>query len=310
MKPPAFKPRQLELFGRKIEADQYRRALLARLDSEGADDLAARLRKCGLAFKLYCRECSATHEVETKCNRKWCPSCAPKRANERAAKLRAAVLQMHWPMHITLTCRNVPLEDAPRSIIRDLMKSFRTLRRSKLWTTNVSGGVVSVEITDKGKGLHPHLHTLIDCRWLALRTPQPHRDDSPEQLKTKFRCAAEELSGAWAKALGQETPPSVHIRRCNSGAAAEVLKYAMKSEDALACEGEIAPILRMLDACRTVATFGDLHGLKLPEDDRPALACPLGHTSWTTTPTEHTAWAELDNKAKLAALLRGKVWGL
>lgn len=300
----------MSLFGREVEAGQWRRQLLARLDAEGAEDLADRLRKCGLTFPLWCSGCGHRHDAETKCNRKWCPSCAPKRANERARKMRLAVRQMRWPMHVTLTMQNVPLDEAPRTLLRSLMKSFARLRRMKIWTNRTKGGVVSVEITDKGNGLHPHLHALIDCEWLALKTPPPHRGDTAETLREKFRCAAQELQGAWAKCLGQETPPSLWIRRCDAGAADEVMKYALKTEDALNCQGEIAPVLRMLDAVRTVATFGSLRGLKVPDDEEPRLVCPNGHSAWTTTPPACADYDKLDAKHKLRALLRGKIRGL
>lgn len=302
--------KQLSLFGREVEAGQWRRQLLARLDAEGADDLADRLRKCGLTFPLWCSSCGHRHEAAQKCNRKWCPSCAPKRANERARKMRLAVRAMQWPMHVTLTMQNVPLDEAPRTLLRSLMRSFAKLRRMKLWAENVKGGVVSVEITDKGNGLHPHLHALIDCEWLALKTPKPHRGDTTETLAVKFRAAAQELQAAWARCLKQETPPSLWIRRCDAGAADEVMKYALKTEDALNCQGEIAPVLRMLDAVRTVATFGSLRGLKVPDDDEPRLVCPNGHNAWTTSPPACATYDSLDAKSKLRALLRGKVVGL
>lgn len=221
--------------------------------------------------------------------------------------MRYAVQAMRWPMHITLTMKNVTLDEAPRTLLRDLMKSFSKLRRTKLFKSNVKGGVVSVEITDKGKGLHPHLHALVDCRWLALKTPAPHRDDTAAEMRTKFRCAAQELQAAWAAALGQEEPPSLWIRRASAGAATEVMKYALKTEDALNCQGEIAPILRMLDACRTVATWGSLRGVKMPEELKHKLTCPMGHSQWSTTPTNAVKWNQLDNRTKLRALLRGKV---
>lgn len=286
---PPPHPKQMGLFGREIESGQWRRELLARLDLEGATDLADRLRQCGLDYRLYCKSCGYLHMAATKCNRKWCPSCAPKRANDRASKLRHAIRQMRWPLQLTLTMRNVPLEDAPRTILRSLMQSYARLRRTKLWTDNVRGGIVSVEVTDKGNGLHPHLHSVVDCEWLALTTPRPHRGDDIETLRSKFAGAARELQGAWARCLGQEEPPRLWIRRCDAGAAAEIVKYALKSEDAINCQGAVAPILRMLDAVRTVATFGTLRGLKIIEPQRPSLKCPNGHDGWTSTPPGRVA---------------------
>lgn len=274
---------QLELFGREVEAGQWRAELLARLDLEGETKLAARLRTCGLDFRLYCKACGYLHLAKTKCSRKWCPSCGPKRGNERAARLRMIIAAMKWPLHITLTRQNVDWETATRSLLADLHKSFGKLRRSKLWATNVVGGCVAAEITDKGNGLHPHLHAVVDCRWLALKTPEPHHTDSPEGRRAKFRSAATELQSEWARCLGQETPPSLFIRRCDAGAAAEIVKYALKAEDAVNCEGKIGPILRMIDATRMVRTFGSCFGIKVIETKTSPLTCPAGHSEWTTT---------------------------
>ena len=214
---------------------------------------------------------------------------------------------MKWPMHITLTVENLTTATPPRDYLRRMMKAFSKLRRAKLFTKNVSGGVVAVEVTDKGRGLHPHLHALIDCRWLALKTPHPHRDDDKATLRTKYRCAAEELSAAWARAIGQETPPSVFIRRADHRAAKEIVKYALKSEDAVNCEGEIAPVLRMLDACRAVATWGHMRGVKLPEEEKVKLICPNGHSEWSPTPPTTAKWEDLPAKLKLAKILSGSV---
>lgn len=287
MPPVTQRAVQTELFGRTVESAQWRAALLERLEKEGEDKLADRLRRCGLRFNLYCRGCRKPHEAAEKCNRKWCPSCGPKRANERAAKMRLVFRTLKWPLQITFTVPNTENEHASPLLLRELMASFRRLRSYKIWKENVRGGVVSVEITDKGNGLHPHLHTLVECQWLALKTPRPHRSDDAETLATKFRCAAEELNEVWQKATRQPGRKSLWIRRCNIGAVDEVLKYALKSDDALKCQNAIGPVLRMLDSVRTVATFGCCHGLKLPPDEYK-LTCECGGTEWSPAPPAAT----------------------
>lgn len=267
-----------------MEAAQARKTLLNRLRAEGEWDLASRLAKCGLDFRLWCKVCGAPHLAETKCNRKWCPSCAPKRANERAARLRVGIRLMRWPMHITLTVSNVEDDAAGGNFIRKLAKSFARLRRSKLWRKCVVGGVGSIEVTNKGQGWHPHIHAVIDGRWVALKCPSPHRDDDHQMLKDKFRCAAQELQAAWSVACRQTIPPRIWIRRCDAGAAAEIMKYAIKSEHVESCEGTIGPLLRMLDSQRLVMGFGSLRGLKIPKDTAHKLTCPNGHSSWTPVP--------------------------
>lgn len=287
--------------------EQARAALLARLDSEEAADLADRLRGCGLVMPLWCKSCGHRHDATTKCNRKWCPSCAPKRGNERAAKLRVLIAAMKWPMHITLTVPNVEMASAPRTLLRDLVQSFARLRRSKLWRENVAGGVAAVEVTDKGNGLHPHLHIVCDARWIALHTAAPSGRETKEELAAKFRGAAEELQAAWQTATRTPRHMSLWIRRADKGAAHEIVKYALKAEDALKCEGEIAPILRMLDAVRAVVTWGSCRGVQIPEDQERKLKCPAGHADWSTTPTAAVPYSKLPSKHKLARLLGGRV---
>ena len=291
--------KQLPLFGREVEAGQWRRALLERLDGEGEKELADRLRKCGEAFYLYCRECSHRHEAAVKCNRKWCPSCAPKRANERAAKMRLAFRLMKWPLHVTFTVPNEERGVIRPTALKELMAAFRRLRTRKLWKERVAGGVVSCEVTDTGNGLHPHLHVLIDCRWLSITVPEIHWSDDEDTVRTKARCAAEELTSLWAACCKDDRVRSVKIRRVGIGAVEEVLKYALKSEDAIKCEGRIGPVLRALDSIRTVATFGSCFGLKLPDDDEHRLVCQCGAADWTPQDPERRDEPKVDARERL-----------
>lgn len=277
----ARKGKQAELFGREIEAAQARQALLARLDAEGDEERADRLRACGVTFPLWCGACGHRHDVATKCSRKWCPSCAPKRANQRAARLRHAIKLMRWPMHITLTVPNIADEEITRTMLRDLLTSFRRLRNMKLWRQNVTGGVYGMEVTNKGEGWHPHIHIVADCRWLALRTPQPHHDDDAAQIKAKCRCAAQELQSAWAAATRLEMHKSIWIRRCDSNAAAEIVKYAIKAQDLIECRGSASAMCAALDSCRLTSPFGSMRGLELDDAQDYKLTCPAGHREWS-----------------------------
>jgi len=292
--------KQKELFGREIESGEWRRLLLMRLDSEQETELANRLRQCGKVFHLWCRGCGHRHDAETKCCRKWCPSCAPKRANERAAKMRLAFRLMQWPLHVTFTVPNEERGVVRPTALKELMAAFRKLRTRRLWKERVKGGVVSCEVTDTGNGLHPHLHALIDCRWLALTVPEPHWSDDSETIATKCRCAAEELTALWATCCKDDRVRSVKIRRVGIGAVEEVLKYALKSEDAAKCQGRIGPVLRALDSIRTVATFGSVHGLKVPDEDEHRLVCKCGERDWTPQPPESERTPRLDARQLLA----------
>jgi len=186
---------------------------------------------------------------------------------------------------VTLTIQNVELEHAPRTLVSDLLKAFRRLQRSKLFRAKVAGGLVAAEITDKGNGLHPHLHLLADCRWLSLKTPEPHHTDTAEERTYKFKMAAQELQAAWSRFARIDYGASIWIRRCDAGAAAEIVGYALKSEDVQNCQGRIGPVLHMLDACRTVRTFGTFRGVQLDDGSSDyQCTCPNGHSDWTPRP--------------------------
>lgn len=285
MKPRRKPARQTELFGRQVEEAQWKARILERLDEEGEDEFAAKLRSCGQPMSLWCAECGHRHECKTKCSRKWCPSCGPKRGNERAARLRVLIASMRWPLHITLTVPNVVADWAPRTLLKDLLESFRRLRRTKLWKENVEGGAYGIEITDKGHGYHPHLHIVADCRWLALTTKAPHHTDTAERVAAKFRNSMSELQAAWQHATRIDRHMSLFLRRCDSNAASEILKYALKSEDACKLEGRLGPVFRLIDSVRMCSPFGSIRGVKIPPDEEHKLTCPNGHDKWTASPT-------------------------
>jgi Replication protein len=301
------KGKQGELFGRRIEAAQWRDQIRRRLEAEGEDEMAAKLAACGQPMKLWCRECGHAHECETKCSRKWCPSCAPKRGNERADRLRVLIAAMRWPMHITLTVPNIAYDGNARGMCRDLMLAFRRLRRLKLWSSNVKGGCYGIEVTDKGNGYHPHLHIVADCQWLALHTKEPRRGDSEQVVKAKFKGAAEELQAAWQFATGHDEHLSLWLRRCDSNAASEIVGYALKSQDAIKLGGKLGDVFRAMDAVRMCAAFGSVRGVKLPDDDTPRLVCPNGHSEWSVTKTigreeDARRWNERAAKRRAARL--------
>ena len=275
-------PKQPTLFGPGALPELERARLLSRLEAEGADDLTEALRKCGLELPLTCRSCGHVHKLQTRCNRKWCPVCARQIAAKRAAKLQAAALTFQWPLFVTLTVENIASDDYTRDFVRDLRRAFGKLRNRKIWKKRVKAGAAAIEITNKGNGWHPHIHALLDCRWLAIETPEPNARMSPEAQAVRFRQAAEELTTVWQKCVKTRTASQVKVKRADMNAAREVMKYAVKGSDLIDSPDEIAPILRMMDGTRLVTTFGDCYGLKLPEEEREPLTCPNGHSDWTT----------------------------
>lgn len=242
--------------GKLKESHLLRRALIVRLDKEGAADLSDRLRNCGQSMGMTCTHCGDHTQVLTRCKKKWCPSCQRSIAAKRTARMRGAIKTFQWPLFVTLTMTN---SHDPESV-RKLRQAFGKLRNRKIWKSRVTAGVAAVEVTNKGAGWHPHLHALIDCRWLAIHTPEPPRGIKGEELKIYTESAQRELSANWAEILGQEMAV-IHVKRAHGSTVIdEILKYSIKGSDLLTAPQKIAPMLRMLDMTRLVTTFGTLHG--------------------------------------------------
>jgi hypothetical protein len=232
--------------------------LRSRLRAEGETDLLQKIEKCQQPIILRCLTCERRKTTVQWCKRKWCPCCAKRSAAARAMELDFIVERFRWPLFVTLTMKNCA-ELLP-SDVRKLRRAFGKLRHRKLWKSRVRGGLAAVEITNIGNGWHPHLHAVLDCQWLAWKTPMPRRTDTREGKKKLYQDAACELESTWSKLLGQETS-SVRVKRADKKTIAkEVTKYTVKNEDLVLAEGSIGTLIRALDSCRLMTTFGRAHG--------------------------------------------------
>jgi hypothetical protein len=253
--------------------DSARQKLAARFRSEGEIGEAEKLENCNQPIRLRCSECQHTVAARTACRRRWCPVCARVLAARRVAKYEKAAGLMQWPMHVTLTIRNTFTLEI--SALKKLLLDFKQLRRSVLWSRSVKGGMVALELTNKGKGWHPHLHILCDAEWLAYKTPPMMRWHSKERKAELCQKASAELSALWAEIVGQEMS-SVRVRRCAAALAVrEVLKYAVKGTDMLEFKGRAADVVAAMKSARLFTVFGSLYGKRkeLKEDPRPPCTC-------------------------------------
>lgn len=140
----------------------------------------------------------------------------------------------------------------------------------------VTGGISTVEVTNRGAGWHPHLNILADCRWLAVHTPEPTRHDSPDVRAQKMELAQKELSAIWADVIGQPTAVCWIKRKKPGEVLAYALKYAIKGQDLIESREDVGPLIRVLQKSRMVSAFGDLHG-KIPVDpDEETAVCECG----------------------------------
>ncbi len=268
-------PKQRDLPG--IEKHLYkeklartRAQLVARLQTEGEDTLAKKLEGCGREMTLMCGGCHHRRTVNTRCKATWCPACQPAIAAARKCELQPIVSQMRWPLFVTLTCINTPTAAGVRGVV----KAFAKLRRKKIWLAHVRGGVAGYEITNKGNGWHPHVHMVIDCEWLAFRTPAPKRGTPRQEVERLCKEAQQELCVEWAKCLKQPGMAWAWVKRCKSETILnEVAKYAIMGEDLVSAEGSSGELIRAIQATRMMTTFGKAYKRK-PKEKREPQPCP------------------------------------
>ena len=203
---------------------------------------------------------------------------------------------MQWPLFITLTIPNT--HDLDVGGLRHLRRAFGKLRHTKLWYRRVRGGVAGIEITNQGNGWHPHLHAVIDCKWLAWKTPPPQRGEGKKSLKEKYKAASDELGLAWARACGiKSLDPDwcgviFKVKRCNTNEIGrEVLKYSVKGSDLINCPENPADLIRAMQATRLVTSFGSLFGknrLQSEEKHKPCTCGKCGESTWMPEQTVDT----------------------
>ena len=168
------------------------------------------------------RECETHGHVETRvasdgslqarirgsrCKSRACPHCSKRYADEAARGVERIASSMRWSSMLTLTIRH-QAEDSLRDTLDRLNRAWDCLRRRAIWRRNVTGAVKLLEVTWKREaGWHPHIHALIDCRWMPR----------------------EELLAQWQDITGDSQ--GVHVQRVKraSGAARYVAKYLTKS---------------------------------------------------------------------------------
>ena len=250
-----------------------RNALLDRLETEEEEELHEKLAKCGRYLRLNCSCCGGIRETETRCDQKWCPVCSRKRAARLSLKYQRASALMKWPMHVTLTRTNTHTIDFQQ--ILALKKGFKKLRRRDPWQGQVIGGISALEITNTGRGWHPHLHVLCDCEWLAVETPAPKHFHSRATKAQLYKRASAELERAWSDCIGQMFS-SLKVRRCDGATAVrEVLKYTVKPGSLVESPDKIGDAIRAISAGRLVAAFGTLYNMRkeLRDETRPSLPC-------------------------------------
>lgn len=256
----------------------------------GESALADKLAECCQPVLLGCTSCGERSDGFKSCKRRWCPVCARRKSAERVEKFQQVTKGFQWPMHVTLTRVNDYTLTSDR--IKAFTKAFAKFRRRKVWKNCTKGGISALEITNKGHGWHVHGHALVDCEWMGNKVKPPQRGSSRDHKAVIYQAAAAEFGAIWAKVLGQEHA-SVKIRRCDvDQVIKEVLKYAVKPSDLIDFPENPATLIRAIESCRMLSTFGHCWGFKFTKSEREKTACPCCGLDSPCVPIEVLAMRE------------------
>ena len=237
-----------------------RRSILAAFADSDDDTLLKRhdkIERCCCSAMLTRLPSGRIIPIPTRCRDRLCMTCQKQRSKVTGDRAARACRKMNSIRLITLTAPAVaaPLKDQ----LTQLRKALGAFRRSKDWKHHVSGGFYVIEITLNQKtGLwHPHVHVLADGSFWRQ-----------EAIKNGWRDAIRHHTTAWS--IEDDSNIIVDVRKVHDGrdAARYMAKYVSKASSidqwhpSKICEYALA-VRRM----RSIATFGDLHGVSLDPAD-------------------------------------------
>jgi len=194
-----------------------------------------------------------------------CPLCAIRRGSKAVSaymKKFEAVTQDKptlKPYLVTLTVKNGDDLEERHTHLRKSNKKMMKARRHALEGqkhcefAKAVGGVFSIELTNRGKGWHPHTHMI----WLCYTAPDAFK-----------------LSQEWHDITGDSFIVDVSPISDMASGFVEVLKYALKFSDLSLQDNYHA--FEVLSGQRLMDSFGILRGVEIPEEltDEPLDGLP------------------------------------
>jgi len=208
-----------------------------------------------------------------------CPWCQHRRSDKARRNLSRVVDLLSEPMLLTFNPPNIGNLSAVA--VGSLMAAFTRLRRRDVLAC-VKGGVRSIETTWRGeKGWNLHLHALVDSPWIA-HYPQIDIKWIGGQwevvkehpgLAREFTIVCQKFPELRSPRLDFDRDNPGHwyfvdLRRADSGAVAEVVKYIAKgSEIVRGGAGALVDFLLATKNRRMIQPFGSLYDVDLEGEE-------------------------------------------
>lgn len=205
---------------------------------------------CYRAITIRCSKCGYDHEVQGYCSDRLCPDCRKRKYWHLYQGYLRILRGKSNLVHLVLTVKNLKYFNKPA--IKKIRKEFNQLRKRKIWQS-VTGGMYVIQVSEKGKGYHLHLHVIIE---------------------TKSYLPQSVISKQWRSITGSYV---VNIKQVKNQ---RILRYVLR--DFFQAPRVTDPQLwaDIFSRVRMVHTFGSWFGLKL---EKYSFVCPkCGNTTWIT----------------------------
>ena len=204
---------------------------------------------------IVCAHCGELIRVPVYCKNRFCEVCSPARQHRVREKIKHLLKCADFSGGYFLAMITVSLPNTKELLpgVELLVRSFSRLRRSALWKRSIRGGVYVIEITGKPGSWHPHIHALVEQKFISWKS---------------FHARWNALTGATA----------FHVQRIPTGAAERYLtKYLTKPAGSPEHVLQIATDLRHT---RLFQPFGTWHG-KIGSWQKLPYPCPeCGECCW------------------------------
>lgn len=180
--------------------------------------------------------------VADHCHDRFCRPCSRFRSRTIANNIAAYIRNRRFRF-LTITIKTTGL--TLKQGVDKLYRCFASLRRTKLWTSKVTGGCCTCEVKPKSgdNGWHPHLHCIIEGKFLPLKP----------------------LRKLWMQITGDSYIIDISLGKNAKDAARYISKYITKpfDSDVIRSNERLEQAVQALHGRRLVSTFGHWRGQKL-----------------------------------------------
>jgi hypothetical protein len=233
---------------------EKRKLVDAALVSVGTSERSMeRFRECGADSFVYWSPSEQKHTLRgSYCKNRHCVPCQRARGNRLAAALKKKLEggRQHQYRFITLTLKHseLPLKDQ----VKRLFSSFKTLRKTALWSDSQKGGAFTLEVKwqEKTRMWHPHLHIIAEGGFMRQST----------------------IAKEWRRITTDSHIVDIKVLSSGKDAAHYVSKYVAKgtTDNVWADRNAAQEWVTAMKGVRVCSTYGTWRGFKLME--KPVLA--------------------------------------